>query len=215
MKLLITGATGFAGGEVLRQALEDSTIAEVLVLTRKRTGVTHAKVREVLVADFTDYSAVDLAGVDACVWALGVSETAVDEAQYVKITYDFPVAAAEALFRASPDARFCFVSGRNADPSEQSRRLFTRIKGRAEKRLSELSANVCHFRPGYIRPNAATGPRKDWTRFFAPIGSAMSFFLSDFDVAGDDLGRALLRVAKGASAEHTLENGAIRALGRA
>ena len=43
MKLILTGATGFAGGEVLKQALADTAIERVTVLTAGRPSFRHAK----------------------------------------------------------------------------------------------------------------------------------------------------------------------------
>jgi nucleoside-diphosphate-sugar epimerase len=213
MKIIVTGATGFSGGEVLRQALADAEIEEVAVLTRRLTGIRHPKLKEILCKDFLDYSGVELRGYDACIWCLGVSQTQVSKEEYVKITCDYTLAGAQAMFRANPNLRFCFVSGRNADPEEKGVRLFTRIKGRTERRLAALGANVWSFRPGYIRPTAKSGPRKDAARFFAPIGSLLSLLFTDFSVDCDGLAHAMLKVAKHGNAPHLLENRAICALG--
>ena len=69
MKLILTGATGFAGGEVLRQALNDAEIERVTVLTRRPSGVIHEKLRELVLDEFLDYSRVDLNDCDACISA--------------------------------------------------------------------------------------------------------------------------------------------------
>src|SRR5215831_14588261 len=152
MKLLLTGATGFAGGETLKQALRDDSIAEVIVPTRRSLGVVHPKLTGIILENFLDYRSVPLINVDACIWCLGVSQTAVNEKDYVVITHDYAVAAAKALFAANSRARFCFVSGRSADPAEnRSSQLYSRIKGRTEQSLSALSSErVFVFRPGYI-----------------------------------------------------------------
>ncbi|HET9445979.1 MAG TPA: NAD-dependent epimerase/dehydratase family protein [Steroidobacteraceae bacterium] len=209
MKLILTGATGFAGGEVLKQALADPAIERVTVLTRRTVGVTHAKLGEVIMQDFLDYSAVRLEA-DACIWCLGVSQTQVDKDKYVVITYEYPVAAAAAMIAANPRLRFCFVSGRGADPSEQSSTLFARIKGRAERVLGEKHPqNLVVFRPGYIKPTKQSGPRKDFARFAAPIGTLMGLFIRDFSVDCDQLARCLLGVAKNGSDTRLFDNRAI------
>src|SRR5471032_1637194 len=154
MKIILTGATGFAGGEVLRQALLDPEIEQVTVLTRRTLGLSHAKLKELIVSDFLDYSNVDLSGHDACIWCLGISQTQVREAEYIRITLDYTLAAARAMYAANPQLRFCFLSGRSADPEEQQKALFARIKGRAERQLAELGRPAFFFRPAYIRPTA-------------------------------------------------------------
>lgn len=210
MRIILTGATGFAGGEVLRQALLDPAITGITSLVRRPSGVTHPKLTEIVMPNFLDYSAVDFAGHDACIWALGVSQTAVDEPAYVAITYDYTMAAARAMLSANPDLRFCFLSGRGTDQSEQGRTLFSRTKGRTEKHLSELTPNAVHFRPAYIKPTKATGPRKDFARFLAPIGSLMALASDKLAVDCDQLARVMIGVAKHGSPEPILENMQIR-----
>jgi hypothetical protein len=102
MKLLLTGATGFAGSEVLQQAIDDPAIERVTVLTRRPLGFAHAKLNELRLDDFLDYARVPLRDHDACVWCLGVSQASVSEAAYIQITYDYAVAAATAMFAANP-----------------------------------------------------------------------------------------------------------------
>lgn len=211
MRLILTGATGFAGGEVLRQALDDPAIEQVTVLTRRASGRTHPKLHEIIQADFRDYSAVDFASANGCIWCLGVSQTAVDEAAYVAITHDYALAAAQAMWAANPGLRFCFLSGRGADQQEQARTLFGRIKGRTERELAALSPNVTSFRPAYIKPTRATGPRRDFARYLAPIGTVMSWISDSLSVDCDRLARCMIDVAKGATADPVLDNHAIRA----
>ena len=100
MKLILTGATGFAGGEVLKQALADPAVERVTVLTRRPLGLTHAKLNEVVLRDFLDYSAIRLDDADACIWCLGVSQSQVGKEQYVVITHDYAVAGAAAMIAA-------------------------------------------------------------------------------------------------------------------
>ena len=213
MNIILTGATGFAGGEVLRQALDDPGIDQVLVLTRRPVGVTHPKLKEAVLETFVDYSGVELNGHDACIWCLGISQTKVSEADYIHITCDYAVAAARAMTDANPELRFCFLSGRGADQTEDATALFGRIKGRTERLLSEVSRNTFSFRPGYIRPTEVTGPRKDVARFFAPLGHVISIFSEDFGVDCDQLAKCMLDVAKNGADEHLFTNAMIRSWG--
>lgn len=206
MKIVLTGATGFTGGEVLRQALADPAIEQVRVLTRRSTGLSHPKLKEVIVDDFLDYAQVDLRECDACIWCLGVSQTRVGEAEYIRITHDYALAAAKAMYAANPRLRFCFLSGRGAEAST----LFARIKGRTERQLTALGRPVYFFRPGYIRPTARSGPRKDLARLFAPIGALISLFNDDFSVDCDQLALCLLDVARQGADPNLLTNSAIR-----
>jgi uncharacterized protein YbjT (DUF2867 family) len=203
MHIILTGATGFAGGEVLRQTLLDPGITQVTVLTRRTLGMAHPKLREVVLSDFLDYGGVDLSSAAACIWCLGTSQAGAEETAYIRTTLDVPLAAARAMHAANPEMRFCFVSGRSADPTEQRRSLFARIKGRAERQLAQVGLPLFVFRPGYIRPTAVSGPRKDLARFQAPIGTLLALFNADYAVDCDQLARCLLDVAKH-GADHAL-----------
>ena len=55
-RVIITGATGIVGGCALRLCLENQDVFLVTVIGRSPTGINHAKLREVIVEEFTDYS---------------------------------------------------------------------------------------------------------------------------------------------------------------
>jgi uncharacterized protein YbjT (DUF2867 family) len=209
-RLLLTGATGFTGGEVFRQALADPAIERVTVLGRRPLGRAHAKLVEIVRGDFLDWAGLPLAEQDACIWCLGVSQAAVSREEYERITVEYAVAAAKAMFAARPGLRFCFVSGRGADVEEKPGPLHRRVKGRAERKLFELGGEVYSFRPAYIRATARSGPRADLARFLAPIGAAMAWWNADLAVDCDRLAACLLDVAKHGAGERVLENRAIR-----
>ena len=140
MRLILTGVTGFVGNEVLYQAINDSGIERVVAITRRPSGTSHAKLTEVVLRNFLDYSEIgEHLKADACIWCLGVSQTEVDKEEYIRITHDYTLAAARAMFAANPRMQFCFVSGRGADQDEKSRTLFGKIKGRTEKDLQTLN----------------------------------------------------------------------------
>lgn len=74
MKIVLTGATGFIGGEVFQQCVKNSAVSSVLVLSRKPLSdplVKDPKVRVLLVEDFLSYSddvMNAISGADACIW---------------------------------------------------------------------------------------------------------------------------------------------------
>jgi uncharacterized protein YbjT (DUF2867 family) len=211
MHIILTGATGLTGGEVLRQALLDSNITQVTVLTRRKLAVSHRKLNAVLMSDFLDYTGLDLGSAIACIWCLGASQAGANEAEYMVSTVDFPLAAARAMHAANPHMRFCFVSGRSADPTEQRRSLFARMKGRAERLLADVGLPIFIFRPGYIRPTAVSGPRKDFARFLAPIGALVALLGDEYAIDCDQLARCLLDVAQHGAQHSLLVNSELRA----
>src|SRR5271154_546812 len=137
MKVIIFGATGMVGQGVLRECLRDAQVESVLLIGRSPTAVHHEKVREIVRADLTDYSAIEdqLAGYDACFFCLGVSSLGMNEADYRRVTYDITLAAARALVRANPTMTFIYVSGTGTDSSEKGRAMWARVKGETENAL--------------------------------------------------------------------------------
>jgi uncharacterized protein YbjT (DUF2867 family) len=211
MKLIVTGATGFVGAEVLRQALEDPAIEQVVVLVRRSVGFTHPKLRECVLKDFLDYAPV--AGqlkADACIWCLGVSQTEVSEEDYIRITHGYTVAAFKAMLAENPELRFCFLSGRAADPEEKASTLYGRIKGRTERDLALLGPRVFNFRPAFIKPAHPGQKRPLIPTLFLPIAAVADRFTEDFSVDAATLSRALLDVAKRGGEEHLFTNRVLR-----
>src|SRR5579863_6989416 len=135
--IAIVGATGMVGGYALRYALEHAAISRVTAIGRRKLGVSHPKLEEVVHRDFAVCSALaePLSGQDAAVYCLGAYTGAVPDAVLRKVTVDYTVEFARVLRRSSPDAAFSFLSGSGADPTGQSRMAFARYKGEAEKAL--------------------------------------------------------------------------------
>ncbi|CRK32151.1 hypothetical protein BN1723_003826 [Verticillium longisporum] len=91
-----------------------------------------------------------LRGAKGVVWALGISQNLVSKEDYVKITKDYTLAAAEAfapLASADEPFRFIYVSGEGATHSpSRFTPIFGRVKGETEMLLSEMRA----ARPGFL-----------------------------------------------------------------
>src|SRR5215212_486908 len=130
MKVILFGATGMIGQGVLRECLRDPGIDGILSVGRARTGQRHEKLVELLHSDLHDLSGIEgqLSGYDACFYCLGVSSTGVSEADYRRVTYDMPLAAAHAVLQRSPGATFVHVSCAGADATEKGRIMWARVK---------------------------------------------------------------------------------------
>lgn len=166
-RVVITGATGMVGGEALQICLGNPDVSEVTAIGRRPTGITDARLREVIVDDFADDSAFAgmLENQDAALYCLGAYTGAVPDDLFRRITVDYTLAFAKALREASPEAAFCFLSGQGADRTEKSRMAFARYKGMAENALLDMDFPRVHiFRPGYIYP---VTPRKEPNFFYA------------------------------------------------
>jgi uncharacterized protein YbjT (DUF2867 family) len=158
MKIVILGATGMVGHGALHAALRDDDVAKVTVISRRPLTMQHPKLDVVLHQDFTDLKAVTeaLGHVDACFFCIGMSSTGRTEADYTTVTYDYAIAAADAVSPLNPDLTFVYVSGEGADSA--SRVMWQRVKGRAEDALLAYPFRTHVFRPGYIRPMHGARP---------------------------------------------------------
>lgn len=213
MKLALFGATGTAGSGVLRTALADDAVTDIIAPVRRALAVEHPKLKPVICADFADLSACasSLRGVDLALYSLGVSQSqAPVEADYRRITYTYALHAAHTLQRESPAAVFHFLSGQGTSPT--SLFMWARVKGETELALADLKlAGLVCFRPGYIHPH---GPRTE-SGFAARVGNAiypMLKGLRGMSVESVDLGAAMLQRHHEGAHSGTLENGPIRDL---
>jgi uncharacterized protein YbjT (DUF2867 family) len=160
-RLVIVGATGMVGGCALRYALEHSNVERVTSVGRRRLGIPHPKLNEVLHPNFGDCSSLAevLSNQDAAIFCLGAYTGAVTDTALRTITVNYTVEFARVLRGSSPDAAFSFLSGNGADPTGKSRIAFARYKGDAEKAvLATGFPRVYIFRPAYIYP---VEPRKE------------------------------------------------------
>lgn len=79
MKLIVAGATGYIGTEIVRKALSHPRVTSILALARRTTpvpqnagpGADSSKLKSVVCDNFEDYSESvkkELSGADACIW---------------------------------------------------------------------------------------------------------------------------------------------------
>jgi putative NADH-flavin reductase len=122
-RLVIVGATGMVGRYALRYALEQAAVGTVTAIGRRKLGISHRKLKEVLHQDFADCSALAeaLSGQDAAIFCLVTYTGAVSDAELRKTTVDYTIEFARVLRLSSPDAAFSFLSGGGADPTGRSR----------------------------------------------------------------------------------------------
>ena len=151
-RLVIVGATGMVGGYALRYALDNSAVEFVTSIGRKRLGISHPKLKEVLHKNFADCSTLAdaLLGQDAAVYCLGTYTGSVSDAELRAITADYTIEFARVLRNSSPNAAFSFLSGNGADPTGRSRLAFARYKGQAEKDYSRPDSRAFTFSGPHI-----------------------------------------------------------------
>ena len=219
MKVLIFGASGMVGQGVLRVCLHDDAVSEVLVIGRSALAQQHAKMRMIVRDNLLDFAGLEaeLASVDACFYCLGVSSTSLGEDAYTRITFDLTLAAARALAAAHPGACFTYVSGAGTDSSERGRTMWARVKGRTENALLALPPKAVTFRPGAIAPlHGEVSKTLSYRLFYSLLGPmlpGLKAFFPGYITSTEQLGRAMLTVARQGSPKPVLESADIERVG--
>lgn len=209
------------GQGVLRECLAASDVSEVVAVVRAPLMVSDPKLRMLVVQDFFSWDAHTeaLTGVDACFFCLGVSAGGMSEAEYTRVTLDVTLAVARALFAASPACTFLYVSGAGTDSTEKGRAMWARVKGRTENELLRMSERAVMFRPGLIRPMHGEVSKTPAYRLsyvvLGPALGALHKLAPRFVTSTEEVGRAMLKVARSGAPKRVLESGDIRALGAA
>eukprot|EP00026_Physarum_polycephalum_P013293 Phypoly_transcript_13678.p1 GENE.Phypoly_transcript_13678~~Phypoly_transcript_13678.p1 ORF type:complete len:236 (+),score=24.25 Phypoly_transcript_13678:42-710(+) len=177
MRAIVTGATGFAGGQILKTLLDHPQIKEITVITRRELNENEfdlhsIKLQVIFHDDFENYDEVLplLAGYDTCFWAIGGKAGAFPSLEEAtKVTYTYATAAARAFSSLGTKDRpftFLYLSGRYADQEEKQDLWFLKdtrhLKGRTEKALTDFanenpSFRLRIFRPGGILPFESVG----------------------------------------------------------
>jgi len=209
MNVLIFGASGSAGGSILRACFSSPAVKEIRAITRRPLRFTHKKLRVFIHNDYLNYASIEEAFVDvnACLFCLGISATQVSGEEYRKITHDLALAAASTLQIHSPTAVFHFISGKGT--SMNSRFLWAHVKAETERDLMSLVNAVC-WRPAFIDGESSSSSPRLY-RVLRPLFRLLKPFRSLY-VNGQDLGRAMLKATLENIRGRVIENAEIRDL---
>ena len=148
MKLILTGATGLVGREVLRLALADARVTAIVAPVRKPLPA-HPKLDAPLV-DFDRLPAeAPWWQADAVICTLGTTMKAAGTRQaFRRVDHDYPLVVAR-LALAAGTRTYALNSAAGADAA--SRFFYNRVKGELERDLEALGFySLTHVRPGLI-----------------------------------------------------------------
>ncbi|KAJ5210898.1 hypothetical protein N7491_010713 [Penicillium cf. griseofulvum] len=133
MKLIVAGATGLLGTEVVRQSLQLHEITEIVALARNPVqldeGIDSSKLRSVLTRDYGEYPdnvKAEFARADACIWTVAVTPFRTggfDFAEVKRVCQDCTKLGFQAMYEAGPARPFRFMylstQGTPRDPTER------------------------------------------------------------------------------------------------
>ncbi len=217
IRAIITGATGMVGEGVLHECLLHPDVESVLSISRRTCGMRHAKLKEVLHQDFSDFSGIEkeLSGYNAGFFCMGVTSLGKTEKTYQHLTYDLTLALARTLARLNPDMTICYVTGMGADSSEKGRTMWARVKGKTENDLMKLSFRGAYmFRPGFIRPTKGLKNTHGFYRVIDPLFPLGNLLFPKALLTLREIGLAMINSVANKPEKRVLEVSDIAALAR-
>ncbi len=148
MKILVVGASGLVGSHVVKRALADARVTEVIAPTRR--GLSQQSKLQAPVVNFDDLPQ-DAAWwkADAVICALGTTmKIAGSQPAFRRVDYEYPLAVAH-LANLHGVPTYVLNSSLGADPASGS--FYLKVKGEIERDLSTIGfTSVTYVRPGLI-----------------------------------------------------------------
>lgn len=208
--VILAGATGLVGREILAGLLADPTVAAVHSLGRRKPAVEHPK----LTAHVVDFAALPaLPPAQEVYLALGTTiKVAGSQAAFRAVDYDANLAVAKAALAAGAK-RAGLVSAMGADPG--SKIFYSRVKGELESALAALPfAGLVMARPSLLAGNRAElgQPVRRGEIIGEALAKAIGFLIpaNYKPVAASAVAKALLTSVPAAEGRVVLLSGAMR-----
>jgi len=153
-KAIVLGATGLVGNCLTRRILEDEQYGEVLVFTRRPTGISHSKLKEIRADLLSLYAQKPVFKADVVFCCVGTTRAKTpDKERYRKVDYGIPVTAAR-LCRENGIPAYQVISSLGA--SEKSPFFYNRLKGEMEAEVLEYALEETHI----LQPSLIGGNRE-------------------------------------------------------
>ncbi|KAF8206152.1 hypothetical protein K438DRAFT_2013944 [Mycena galopus ATCC 62051] len=173
MKLIVAGATGFVGQEVIRQALRNPDIKSIVALARRPvappTRADASKLKSVVVKNYDEYSdevKQEFAGADACIWTVAITPIKSKRLPFDEVTrvcQGFTLAGLSALRDAGVGRpfRYLYMSGSTCERDQSKKPYilaeYSLMRGETENRVLAFAAEhkdegfeACVAKPGLI-----------------------------------------------------------------
>ncbi|MDK2122744.1 NAD(P)H-binding protein [Parachitinimonas caeni] len=208
--VIVAGATGLVGREILAGLLADDTVATVHSLGRRAPAMQHPKLQAHSV-EFADLPALPKA--DEVYLALGTTiKVAGSQPAFRAVDFDANLAVARAA-QVAGAKRVGLVSAMGADAS--SKVFYSRVKGELEDALSQMAFEGLVI----ARPSLLVGDREALGQPVRPgetlgyrLGKALGFLIpADYKpIEAQAVAKALLQTVPTASGKTVLRSGAMR-----
>ncbi|WP_418316188.1 NAD(P)H-binding protein [Piscinibacter sakaiensis] len=208
--VILAGATGLVGREILQRLLADPTVIAVHSLGRRKPALQHAK----LTSHVVDFGALPaMPPSDEVYLALGTTiKVAGSQKAFRAIDYDANLAVAKSALAAGA-TRLGLVSAMGADSN--SKVFYSRVKGELEDVLSKMPfEGAVIARPSMLVGNreALGQPIRRGEMLAAALGKAAGFLIpaNYKPIAASAVATALLSTVPSANGRTVLLSGAMR-----
>lgn len=231
MKVIIAGATGLIGSEVLSQLIQNKNITSIIILSRRplpEVGARDERIKVIVMESFLRYEdevKKELSGAKAVLWALGGSNSNPTPSEMMdEVEVQYPLALANALISSrtsgkseeqdSSKLRFLFISGTLSE-RDQSKKLWfleqgRKARGLAENRLFELSKQHTEIFEAVIIKAAYVIPKSALCSMIPDLAVGCS----GNAIRVEELGAAMVCCALDRHGSETVWNGELRSIGR-
>lgn len=175
MKVVIIGATGATGKELLKLLLNDKCITEVVALIRNPTTINHQKLKSIVVNFDHLEEWKYLIQADVAISCLGTTlKIAGSKKEQYKVDYTYQYHFAQ-IAKENRIPTFVLISSTSA--SKNSFFFYSKMKGELDEAILKMNFNnTIIFKPGpLIRPNSDRNGEKlgvKLLRFLNTIGIA-------------------------------------------
>ena len=212
--VVLAGATGLVGRELLQGLLADETVAAVHALGRRPLNLQHPRLTSHVV-DFTSLSL--LPALDEAYLALGTTiNVAGSQSAFRAVDFDANLAVARAA-KAAGARRVGLVSAMGSDA--RSRIFYSRVKGELEEALTALGFDALVIaRPSLLAGDreALAQPARVGEQWALRVGRLLRPLIpaNYRAIAATDVARALLARVPAAQGREVLLSGAMQSVSR-
>ena len=193
MKALIIGASGATGKDLVKVFLQDPDYTEVVTFVRRPSGMSHAKLHEIL-TDFDKLEAVS-EQIRGDIWfnCMGTTlKAAGSKDKQWHIDFEIPLKFAE-MAKRNGISRTVLLSAYGASP--KSKVFYSRMKGSLEESIAALKFDqYIIFKPGMLSRKDTNRPGERFMAgmlsFFSRLGFLKKFRPMPTSILAEKLARS-------------------------
>ncbi|KAJ5358909.1 uncharacterized protein N7496_011322, partial [Penicillium cataractarum] len=179
MKIIVAGATGLVGSEIIRQCLDNNAVTEVIALARNPIQIDEntnsSKLKILLIEDYghyPDHIKAEFVGADACIWTVAVTPFRsgnFDFDEVKRVCQSCTMTGLQAMYEAQQGRpfRFMYLSAEGTPDDTTKKPIFMGdyqiMRRETELQVREFSKNHTNIETCIARPGVVTNS-KTWGR---------------------------------------------------